>query len=366
MNINLDDYSYSYANAVGNSLQQPLFKIVCNIAISASPKPWENQAWVVAKIAFHCFVGALCVIPFGLAWLAGKSISYLSKTQIDYDSLYLAPTKIEIPAEDSANASIDILTLSSMFSDLEIPNDRGEAQSSKQESLNRLCNYIIQENATIYEDNPQKRRLFCQQVSICLKGIIIKINSGKVSDDRKRVILLELAEASTRCFPTWLQVSQKFYDELYGKTQTVELKLLRLVQDYKELLILEFSQGEVGAQWHALSYIRKILGKDLGLNTDLGETDPYVQNQDPVFGKTLSKWMFLQMYENVNQLISAIQNIINSSEYDSAYYDFLVQTIRQRGVTNPEDYVVDHFFNDEYKINAKGVNLMLKCIGVLK
>jgi hypothetical protein len=36
-------------------------------------KPLESQAWRIAKVAFHCLVAAIFVIPAGLAWLAGAS-----------------------------------------------------------------------------------------------------------------------------------------------------------------------------------------------------------------------------------------------------------------------------------------------------
>lgn len=75
VSLNLNNYSYSYANAVGSSLRQPLFKLVSNIAIASNGEPWETQAWRITKVAFHCLVAAIFIVPAGLTWLVGKSIS---------------------------------------------------------------------------------------------------------------------------------------------------------------------------------------------------------------------------------------------------------------------------------------------------
>lgn len=53
MAINLNNYGYSYANAVGNALKQPFFILVSN-SVTASRNPRGNQALRIAKIAFHC------------------------------------------------------------------------------------------------------------------------------------------------------------------------------------------------------------------------------------------------------------------------------------------------------------------------
>jgi hypothetical protein len=366
VNVNLNNYSYSYANTIGSSLKQPLFKLVCNIAIASSGKPWESQAWRITKVAFHCLVAAIFVIPAGLAWLVGKSITYFSKTQIDYEGLFLAPPQIQIPEELESDQLIDIRLLSDKFNQLNLPNERSSSQTSKQDSLRRLCDLTATENANLYPDDPGTRELFCKQLTIFLRGIIKKIESGEVSKDKQRDILMELAEASTRCYPTWFEVSARLFAEVNGQAETVEVKLLGFLQEYKESVILEFCQKEVGTQWHALNYVRNILGKELGLNTTLNAHDFYAAQNDATFGKGLTKWLFLQRYENVNRLISSVQIMINSQNYDPSYHDFLVNTVKEQGIQDPEEYVASHFYSKDFKLNEAGANLMLRCIGIVK
>lgn len=359
---NTNKYSYSYANAIGIQLRQPLFKVVSNASFALTGNPLDNQIQRIRKIVIQCFLAALLIIPAGLAWLAGKAISHFSQTRIDLQGLSLAPPQIELPEEGEG----DIRILAQKYKALNIPNDRGPGQTSKQDLFERMCEWTATEDQSIYPDNPEKRSLFCKQLSIFLKGIVTKIESGDVAADKQRDLLMELAEASTRCYPTWLEVSAKIYAELHGQAETVEVKLLRLIQDYKESIILEFCQTEADVQWHTLNFVRNILGRELGLNTMLNAHDPYAGNQDAVFGKSLTKWLFLQRYENVNRLVSGIQSTINAQPYDVSYYDHLVKIVTDEGIENPGEYVADQLYTEDYKLNAKGAFLLLKAIHVVK
>lgn len=362
MTSSINSYKYSYANQIGSVLSQPLFKLVSNVMIAANAKPWETQAWRIAKLSFHCFIAAVFAIPAGLTWGLGKSITYLSKAQIDPEGLHLKPPKITLPNELDSDKLISIKFLCARLKQL----NNVANHESKQENLERLCNWIINENAEIYPGEPATRALFCKEVSLYLKGIVKKIQVGEVSAEKERAILLELAEAATRCYPTWLEVSAKFFAEVNGQVETVQIKLLRMVQDYKENIILGFCQKEANAQWHALNFIRNILGVELGLNTDTNAFDPYAGREFSTLGKAFTKWLFVQMYGNVNRLISSVQTMINRKEYDSAYHDFLVAEVVQQGIASADDYVAEHFFNDQQQITEMGVNFLLRSIGVVK
>ena len=364
--VNLNNYCYSSANEMGSFLKIPLFKLVSNIAIASSGKLWESEVSRIVKIAIHSLVALLFILPAGLSWFIGKSISHFSATQIDHEGLFLAPPPIQIPQESESDQLVDVKTISEKFNQLNIPNKKPSDKSSKQDCLHRLCVWTTTENVNIYPDDPTKRKLFCKELSILLKGIVKKLESGEVSNDKENDILMELAEASTRCYPTWLEVAAKLLGEINGQAENFETKILRFVQDYKESITLEFSQKEVDAQWHALNYVRNILGLELGLNTTLNALDPYAGHEDAIFGKSLTKWLFLQRYENVNRLISSIQTIINSKNYDPSYHDFLLNIVKQWGIQNPEDYVAEHFYSEDFKLNELGVNLMLRSIGVIK
>ncbi len=366
MNINLNHYSYSYANAIGHTLKQPLFQVITKVASSLNSKPWENRAWRIAKIAFNCLVAAIFIMPAGFAWLAGKAISHFSKTQIDLQSLHLAPEPMQILQEAEVDEAIDIKVLSEKFNQLKIQENVLAGQTSKKDSLLRLCNWTINQDSNIFPDEGNKRSLFCKQLSVLLQVIIKKLESGKIPKEKEEDILKELAEASTRCYPTWLEVAAKLFAEMNGQSETVEVKLLRFIQDYKETLILNFSQKVLNAQWHALNFVRNILGTELGLNTSLNEHDPYAAKNDATFGKNLTKWLFLQQYENANALISAVQTMINLKAYDASYADLLIKITQDLGIPDPADYVAEHFYTEDFKLNELGVNLMLKMIGVLK
>lgn len=367
MYFNLNDYGYSYANAIGSTLKQPLFQLISDAAFATERRPWESQASLIKRIAYRCLVVALLIIPAGLAWFAGKAISHFSKIQIDPEGLSLAPPPIKIPEDLESDQAIDIMILAQKFNNLDVEDEISSSRTHKSESLARLCTWVTTEDEEIYKDNLRKRQLFCKQLSILLKGIIKKLDSNDLTEAKKRSILIELGEASTRCFPTWLQAATKLFAEANGQVGTAEVKLLRLVQDYKELIILEFCQKDAKTHWHVLNFVRNILGRELGLNTDLNAYDPYAsQEEGPVFGKGLVKWMFLQRYENVSHLISGVQTMIEAQDYDSSYHDFLVKAMTDRGIPDPEDYVADHFYSDDFKLNELGVNFMLRSIGILK
>lgn len=368
MKINSSDYNYSYANTVGYVLKKPLFKLVSTTAMAFSDYTTdENRAHRIAKIALHCLAAIIVVIPAGLAWLAGKSIMYCSKTQINHQKLSLAPLPIRLPQDQQ----IDICHISTRYNQLNLPNTRSADQTSLQASLSRLCDRVANEDPTLYPDDPPiKREMFCKSISFYLKFIIKKIEAGAISKDKERDMLMELAEASTRCYPTWLEVAETLFNEINDQPETADVKLLRFVQDHKEAITLEFCQREMDTQWHALNYVRNILGNELGLNTELNTHDIYAGDSDPIFGKKLTKWLFLQKYENANRLISSIHTQIDLKPYDSSYHSFMVEAVKQKGIINAVDYVANHFYDEDeeagYKLNKAGVNFMLKTIGVLK
>lgn len=366
MNINLSNCNYSYANAIGNTLRQPLFKLVSNIAIAASGKPLERLALTVSKVALNCLVAALFIAPTSIIWFMGKLISHCGKTKIDHRGLSKAPPEIQPPQDMESDQRIDIRDLSNRYDKLNSRAKKPYNKNSKNYSLRQLCNWTATKNLNIYPDDATKRELFCKQLSLFLKGIIKKIESGEVTKEKEGDILMELAEASTRCYPTWLEVAEKLFEEVNNKTKPVEVKLLKIIQEYKKSIILEFCQQEANTQWHALNYVRNILGFELGLNTTLNKFDPYALDDDPAFGKGLSKWLFLERYENVNRLIASVGEKINSQKYDQSYHDFLNNMVKQKNIKNSEDYVGSHFFDENYKINEAGVNFLLKSIGVLK
>jgi len=231
----------------------------------------------------------------------------------------------------------------------------------------RMCEAAIQAPPYIYQDAQHMRELFVTQLAHNLQGSFSQIQSVECSTEQKETILMELAEASKRCYPTWLEMSRKMLAYSHGKTETVAVKVLRMVQEYKEQIILDFCQNELDMDWHGVNIVRQSLGIDLGLSTDTAELDPYAVTGDgSIFGPVLIKWLFLQRYQDVNQLVAYIQAGINAQPYDSAYHDYLLTEVKQMPIKEPEDYVAGHFYDEDYKLQFEAVALMLRNVGVLK
>lgn len=359
MSIRLSNYDYSYANMLGSNFKLPLYKIISTTALTfASDSPNKSKTCRIAKIATTCFTAILLILPASFAWLIGKSISHLSSSQVNHDRLSLAPPPIAIPQEGENAHSINLNILSQKYNKLFQNEDN---------NLAILCDWTTNESCSIYRDNIAKRELFCKELSMFLRHLIKKMESGQLAPDKEKTILLELGKASTKCYPTWLEVAKKLFLEVNGQAETAEIKILRLIQEYKEASTLEFCQSQVDVQWHALSYVRNLLGKELGLDTTSSKLDPHGEGKSITFGKGLTKWIFLQKYENANRLVSAVQNMINMREFDQAYHAFLVEKVKARGMDHKSaaTYVTENFF-DDIEINFRGVNFILKEIGILK
>ena len=111
---------------------------------------------------------------------------------------------------------------------------------------------------------------------IFLKGILDKIKSDDVTDQEKEQCLIELGEAGQVCQVTGLNVAKKWYGKLHGQEETAEMKILRIIQEYKEQIILQFVQVELKKEWHALNYVRRLIGREIGLTDSTHEHDQFV------------------------------------------------------------------------------------------
>ncbi len=364
--MKISAYNYSYANAIGSTLKIPLFTLVKNVSIASSRKPWETQAIVIGRVAIHAFIALLLIVPSGIMWFLGKAITSFSSTIIDEEGLSLAPPKMEAPELKEEDANIDFHILAERYASLNCDGPKVPGKTSKAELFKRLCTWISTENENIFPDDPNVRKHFCEQMKIYLKVITKYIESGTLSKDKIRDILMELAEVSTRCYPTWLEVSAKIYGELSGQAETPEVQLLRYIQDYKELLILEFCQNDMEAQWHGLNFARNVAGLDLGLNVILNKFDPYAGHDDLVFSKAIVKWLFLQRYTNTNRMIAAVLTMINAKPYQQGYFNLLQQIVQAQGIPNSKEYIEENFYTESYKLNERGLNLMLRTLGILR
>lgn len=375
MKLNYTNYGYSSATAVGISLQKPLFHLASNVVIAVYGDPYnpnESQLIRITKIAFHSIIAAIFILPAGVSYLAGRVVHLFSETTINFNNLNLVPSPIKLAKKINKS---NIEELHHKF--VEIMNTEDNAdQLKKVDSLGELCSMILgkgeqidgeklDDEEKIYPDDPVKRKLFCTQMHILLQGILKALNSGKISEDKQKDVLMELAEASMRCYPTWLEASTKLLAEL-TEGGTCRTKLLQHVQNYKESTILNFCQNKISGQWHELNDVRNVLGSELGLFSN--DFDPYALNNSSysAFEKKVIKWLFIHLYKDANQVVVGIQNAINMKPYDQDYYGFLLAITKKMDIKNPEDYVQEHFYTTDYQLKAEGVNLMLKNIGILK
>lgn len=317
-------------------------------------------------MVLHCFIAIALVVPAGAAWLVGKVFIACSQTKVNYEALSLAPPNIKIPEETPEDKKSNLLWLSEAYNKLNIDEQLESGKTSKKDCLYRLCNWTATKHHNIYPDDYGRRERFCGNLAIYLRGIIKKLRQDDFDAGQRRDLLVQLAEAATVCYPTWMEEAKKIYDKLHNQSQTPEVKLLRYIQQFKEECVLDFCQNQVGSQWHALNFVRNAVGVELGLDVTAASYDPYAGAQDPVFGNGLIKWLFWQKYENVNRLVAAVQMMINSADVDAGYHDVLKEAVKANGIAKPEDYVTENYYDEEYKINTAGVNFLLRIIGVLK
>lgn len=369
MAINLDNYTYSYATNIGCLLKQPLYTLVSNreaANVDTSHREISEVIVHIAKIVFYEISCFILYVPAAICWFIGKKICLLSNTKISRAGLPLSPPPLEVLAPTTGR-HVDISYLSTRYNQLCPPPAVVDplGTTSKQECLRRMCEKIINSDPNIYFDNSGKRELFLAELSQYLKGITLKIEQKEITPEKEKELLEELAEASTHCYPTWLEVSKKLYAEAAGKSETASIKLLRHVQEYKEDIILHFFQNRANTQWHAINVIRKILGEELGLDLTHKGLDPYAHIYSRI-DTDVAKWLFKAQYKDTNRLIESIKTKIAFLPYDPCYLDFLVSIVKEFGVSDPEDYAETHFFGDDYQLNELGVNLMLKSIGVLE
>lgn len=354
--MKLDNYNFSYANHVGNVLKRPLAELVVGVALALAPKPHEKIAERVAKIFFRVILAIILVIPAGMAWLLGKAIILCSKTQIDHDQLALTPPPIQLP--DVTNLMHDRL--------LEKFNVYFPGIEKNRQEIEHISNSISNWRPDPDSANFNKHELLNREMKIFLTQIIKKMDAYEVSDDEARTFLTKLADLSTRCPETWHEVIAQFYAQIYDGWKSAIEKLLKMVQDYKEGIILEFGQLKAGTEWHVINFVRNQIGDEVGLNTKLGENDQWASGDDPIFGKSLTKWIFMQTFEDANRMVQAITTAINQGKYDPVFQDLILETIKAKGMEKAEDLVAEHFFTEDYKIKECGVNLMLKEIRILK
>lgn len=349
----------NHANSIGMALRNPLFRTatLCGrltLTDSDTIGPSEQIARHVAAF----FLAMLSFIPLGSLWLAGKGISMLGTPSMRSKGVSLAPPPIQAPPvlpEEAQN-------LNQLYTDFEqsIPQ-------AKRETFQRACRIIQNKESVPLLNERHNQELFLNEMTLFLQNIYLLLQDPAISQAKKDEALTLLADGFLVCSPTWLEQARKAYLALSGQEETGETLLLRHIQSYKDTYILEYVQNKINREWHALNYVRSLLADSLGLSKDY-EQDPFIGQRYKVFGPGFCRWLFMQIYEDVNRLVSAIKTSINLVDFEAKYGTMLTDAVQKTYPTmeDPVEYVLNHFYEDDRRtINSKGVIALLSIIGIL-
>lgn len=366
--MNIDYYGYSYADHIGRTLSEPIDTVFTHIKNS-----WETHGLISKiRLVWHSVIAAIIFVPCGAAWLVGRAFSYCAASKIDLQGLESMPAVINMNP-DLGSRYIDISYLRECL-----------RYTANPEGLKYKINKII--NRNYYDDNG-KNNLAKAQFDVFIKAIVKKmteVGPTALTNDQKGAIVERLANAADLCLATWVEVSGKIYFEIYGNADSAESKILRLVQDYKEAIILQILQVDLNRnQWHTLNKARQIFGAEFGLDQTLEKFDTYAH--DPNYKAALLspsdvdyiRNEFYRQYSDVNRLVEAVQTKINMGlplEIYKSYSGLLKEIAKEHGITTErgyrgnriDDFITQKCFTPDSQIKLEAVNLMLRHIGLIK
>lgn len=364
------------ANTVGLALRAPLHNLVSKVA-STRLKQNIGQIEKTCRVAAYTFLTIVFFIPAGAAYLAGKAICQLSSSQVNPKTLHLAPNSDERLKFNDVNITefyqlIEKYDIISKLNLIEEENFKVKLQLLFSPYFDPKSSYAS-DLIVIINGTPNVRDNLYQSLCYYLKGITKKLNDGTVSEDKQVAYLTSLAQALIVYPPTWIEVANDIYNRLYSVDED---QILLLVQKYKEEIFKQFIQQETQSyHWHLLNYMRRVLGFELGLSTDSITVDPYAPRQS-VLGKSLIKWIFMNRYENMNNLIKAIQTSIAVDKLEKSVSDLLIKIVDKQGfpvtddIRTAQDYVREKLFDTDedmtnFSINEKGVRILLKHLKII-
>jgi len=387
MTISINQYEYDYFAAVGSFLRSQSIKQATRylsscFAVESAIQEFTFSLEKISKIAKAVILGIanafITVYGTPISWLIGKGITFLSSTKINYASLPLKPTLLPQPQIGDTPLYTEFSYLREEFirrnlhSRQEYLPLRAVGKTPIEGCLELMLNQIhVGQVAQVRDQHGHDE--FVAKMRVYLSAIMVKIQESGTADEVeeqalvKGQALIALADASNVCAPTWLEAAEKVYNTLYAPPDARN-KVLQYVQKLKEELLTEYIQIDLdGRHWHGLSYMRNFLGDELGLNENTSGLDPYAgENKGPLIN-ALFKQLFIERYDDVNRIVSSVQAQIEAKPADwRCYYNFLVEIVQGMGVAEAEGVVVDQFVDTDYKPNFKGVNLMLRNIGILR
>lgn len=201
-----------------------------------------------------------------------------------------------------------------------------------------------------------------KKLQIYLYLILQEIKDDKMPSSKKFAILKELSKLPSLCPPTWLEGTAKMYREIKGLTPARET-LLRHVQAVKEEIILRKVQQT--EDWNELNNVRADLGAEWGLDQTNMQFD-VLARQSEKRNLNLSQWRaYLQQNYTRDCLIHGVESAINRQDYDPALAIELAK-IEKLQTDDPHEAVLENYYEENgTSINSRGVELLLREIGLL-
>ena len=316
----------------------------------------------------QCVAAILALIPCAIIAGIGALVHYnVTAPKIDWSKIGEAPPRIEM---------LDAETLSNLVPDFEakdkltewfstyVSQEEDEGASFRGD-VNRVLiagsdNYVLQ-NAQVY-----------------LKQIVHYL-SEEQNESKRQMAVRGLFEAYKACQPTWLEGTKNVWNNLSGRDD-FKNRLLGWVQEVKEEMIKEDIQiTRNNSQWHGLNYARKHRGVKYGLDMslDISRADSYI-NMSAYWSPGNVDALFYSSYTE-SRLINGVMTKMHIDLEGYGDYDrcgFIA--VLQRAVNDEEYDIMGEFFEtyavkhpqfgemEEYRINEKGVMVLLLAIGQLK
>ncbi|MEZ5315612.1 MAG: DUF1539 domain-containing protein [Chlamydiales bacterium] len=95
-------------------------------------------------------------------------------------------------------------------------------------------------------------KTFFDDITVYLQNLIAILNK---KPNKKRSVLIALAEASSVCPPTWYEIARREVLSLLN-IHSPEDQLLQWIQEMKEEIILNVVQNKIRSDWHGINFIR--------------------------------------------------------------------------------------------------------------
>lgn len=355
--MNINNFGYSVAADLGQTLSAPLDRSISNITSSIrdifSPSP--RAILGIIQLIWYGTIGAIICIPATPFWMVGRTISFFSASKVNYRGLHYRPIDVDL---NPALGDIKKINLQYLHTCM---------KNTNQYEVNRIINTVN------YGASDEQNK----QYATFIRAIVKKMGDSNFTADQKKTIVQRLIDTQNACFPTWVETAGKIYFEIYGGDD-VETKILRMVQDYKEALMLHILQVDLDySQWHTLNYARAALGDDLGLDKSLIQFDNYTNGCGFLSPGTLSyvRDLFLERYGNANRMVEAVHtnlSLLPPREVYNAYSEILKQVAKDNGLRNEQgrnnidDFVTTQCFSEDYKIKPEAVNMILKKLELIK